>query len=139
MRLRKKKNVIMEMPTHEKSQLRAIKLININETDCSFEVGKIPTKTQIEAGYFFGQTEVDLYEKVPHPAPRRQYVITIKGKLQFTVTDGSTFIVEPGIILIAEDVNGPGHSWEILEGEEWERIYIPMGADSTDYFIADKG
>lgn len=123
----------------EKSYIRAVRLFNINETDCAFETGFIPTQNRIDAQYFFGQTKVDPYEKVPHPAPRRQYVVTIKGKLRFKVTDETTFIVEPGIILIAEDTAGPGHTWELIDGDQWERIYIPLDLSSDNHFLISDG
>ncbi len=117
--------------------LKAIRLININNDDCSFETGKIPAQQNINANYFFAKTDVSSLENIPHPAPRRQFVITIKGKLKFTVTNGDTFILEPGVVLIANDTKGAGHTWEVIEGDVWERIYIPLGNDADDYFIKD--
>ena len=117
--------------------LKAIRLINIEVDKCTFEMGKIPIRQHINANYFFAQTDVSTLEKIPHPAPRRQYVITLKGKLRFTVSNGETFMIEPGIILIANDTAGEGHTWEVTDGNEWERIYIPLEEDTDDYFIAD--
>jgi len=122
----------------EKTYIKAVRLFNIDETACAFETGRLTTQVKIEAGYFFFQTKVDTYEKVPHPAPRRQFVITLKGKLEFKVSDGSTFIVEPGVILIAEDTSGTGHTWKILDGDQWERIYIPIPIENENHFIADE-
>ncbi|MET1057799.1 MAG: hypothetical protein ABWY16_20970 [Pedobacter sp.] len=125
------------MEDNNNSALKAIRLYNTSETECAFETGTLPTQIKIDVSYFFGQTKVDAYEKVPHPAPRRQYVVTLKGKLRFKVSDGSTFIVEPGIILIAEDVTGPGHSWEIIDGDQWERLYIPLDTVNDSHFMRD--
>ena len=116
--------------------LKAIRLINIENNDCSFEIGKIPVLQNINASYFFAKNDIELQNSI-HPAPRKQYVITIKGKLKFSVTNGESFIIEPGIILIAADTLGDGHTWEIIDGNEWERIYIPVNDDGNDYFIAD--
>ena len=116
--------------------LKAIRLINIENNDCSFEIGKIPVLQNINASYFFAKNDIELQHSI-HPAPRKQYVITIKGKLKFSVTNGESFIIEPGIILIAADTLGDGHTWEIIDGNEWERIYIPVNDDGNDYFIAD--
>ncbi len=120
-----------------KNYLNAIRLINIEGDKCAFEIGKIPIRQHINANYFFAQTDVSSLERIPHPAPRRQYVITLKGKLRFTVSNGETFIIEPGIILIANDIAGEGHTWEVVDGNEWERIYIPLEEGSDDYFVAD--
>ena len=69
-----------------------------------------------------------------HPAPRYQFVITLKGKLKFKVTNGDNFIIEAGIVLIAKDFEWQGHTWEIMEGNEWHRIYIVPDEDGEDYF-----
>ena len=119
------------------SGIRAVRLFNLDENACGFELGSFPTKLNIKASYFFCQTKIDPYEKVPHGAPRSQYVVTLKGKLRFKVTDGSTFIIEPGVILIAEDVHGPGHTWELVDCDEWERLYIPFDMENMDHFIKD--
>jgi len=116
--------------------LKAIRLINVDGNRCDFEVGRIPARQHINANYFFAQTDVSLHN-TPHPAPRKQYVITTKGMLKFTVTSGKTFIIEPGIILIANDTQGEGHTWEIIDGNEWERIYIPLEDEINDHFLAD--
>jgi hypothetical protein len=117
--------------------MKAYKLLNIANGLCGFEEGTIPGMTHLPATYFFSQTHIDTYEKHPHPAPRYQFVITLKGKLKFTVSDGSQFIIQPGVILIAEDVSGKGHTWELIEGDEWHRIYIVPPPNAPDYFLAD--
>jgi hypothetical protein len=86
----------------------AIKLFNLPNGDCSFSEGKLTNNVKMEAGHFWFQNHTDHYETIPHPAPRVQYVITLKGKLRFTVTDGSNFILQPGVILIATDTLGKG-------------------------------
>lgn len=127
----------MNTSSSKQTSIKAIRLFNTNQTQCAFETGTLPTQLKIEASYFFVQTKVEI-ENIPHPAPRKQYVITLKGKLKFKVSSGETFILEPGIILIAEDIDGPGHSWEIVEGDQWERIYIPLNTDAENHFIADQ-
>lgn len=118
--------------------MKAFKLINTNENDCAFEEGSVPEMKPIDADYFFCATGVEPYQLAAHPAPRYQFVITLKGKLQFMVTDGSTFIIEPGVVLVAKDTLGEGHTWKILDGNEWHRIYIVPHKDAEDLFTADK-
>jgi quercetin dioxygenase-like cupin family protein len=107
----------------------------VNETDSSFEEGFVPEMTPITATNFFIQKKIEKYETAPHTAPRYQYVITLKGKLKFTVTNGDTFVIEPGILLIANDLHGKGHTWEILDGDVWERVYIVLPPGEDDHFV----
>jgi len=116
--------------------MKAFKLININDNDCSFLEGTIAESVNIDGNHFVIKTNFDPYQLTAHPAPRYQFVVTLKGKLKFKVSNGDSFIIEPGIILIAKDTKGTGHSWEILDGNEWERIYIVPDTDAADFFIA---
>ena len=116
--------------------LRAIRLLNTPDGGCTFETGRLPTKVHLPVAYCFVETHAT-NENHPHPAPRTQYVVTLRGRLRFTVSSGATFILEPGIILVAKDVSGPGHTWDLLEGEVWERLYLPFAPDADDQFISD--
>jgi hypothetical protein len=118
--------------------MKAFKLINVNGTQCSFQEGSVPINEHIDATHFFVQTQIDKYQLLAHPAPRYQFVVTLKGKLKFTVTNGDSFIIEPGIILVAKDLVGEGHSWQIIEGDEWHRIYIVPHKDAEDHFMPNK-
>ena len=65
-------------------------------------------------------------------------MITLSGKLKFTTSDDLSFIIEPGIVLLAEDIDGDGHTWEMIEGHEtWHRIYIPIVDEASSAFIKD--
>ena len=44
-----------------------------------------------------------------HTAPRRQYVVNLEGIAEFECADGSKVQLEPGDILVAEDLTGHGH------------------------------
>lgn len=116
--------------------MKAFKLININGNESSFVEGSVPEMRHIKATHFFNQSKIELYEVASHPAPRYQYVITLKGKLKFTVTNGDSFIIEPGILLIANDLKGKGHTWKLLEGDTWERVYVVLAPGAQDEFIA---
>jgi hypothetical protein len=117
--------------------IEAIRLINDNDGNSSFEKGRIPVLKPIKTTSFWISNKTEEWEKSEHTAPRKQYVVTLEGKIRFKVSDGSTFIIEPGIILLAEDVEGKGHSWEMEEGEKWVRIYIPVIDNNDDFFIPD--
>lgn len=44
-----------------------------------------------------------------HPAPRRQFVITLSGEAEVEASDGEVRRIGPGTIMLAEDVTGKGH------------------------------
>ena len=44
-----------------------------------------------------------------HNAPRRQYVITLVGRIEIELGDGTTRTFGPGDLLLAEDKTGRGH------------------------------
>ncbi|WP_284462850.1 hypothetical protein [Chryseobacterium sp.] len=115
----------------------AVRLINNPDGSCTFEKGKIPTLKHMNTTTFWMSNKTEEWEKNAHPAPRRQYVITIKGNIRFKVTDGSTFIIKPGVVLLAEDLKGTGHSWDMVKSKEWERLYVPISENSDDFFIPD--
>lgn len=115
----------------------AIRLINNPDGSCTFEKGKIPTLKHMNTTTFWMSNKTEEWEKNAHPAPRRQYVITIKGNIKFKVSDGSSFMIKPGTVLLAEDLKGKGHSWDMVKSKEWERLYIPIAEDADDLFIKD--
>jgi len=44
-----------------------------------------------------------------HPAPRRQYVVTLSGESEIELEGGRKIRLGPGHILLAEDTTGQGH------------------------------
>jgi hypothetical protein len=51
----------------------------------------------------------------PHPAPARQYMVSLQGAIQVTASDGDVRRVGPGEVLLVEDTTGNGHSTRALE------------------------
>ena len=49
-----------------------------------------------------------------HPAPRRQYVITLQGQVEIILGDGTTRRFGSGDVLLAEDLTGQGHITRIV-------------------------
>lgn len=115
----------------------AVRLKNNPDGSSAFEKGKLPALKSINTSSFWISKHTEEWEKDVHPAPRKQYVVTLRGNVRFKVSDGSTFLIEPGIILLAEDTEGIGHSWE-MEDQVWERVYIPMDENSADLFVSDE-
>lgn len=72
-----------------------------------------------------------------HTAPTRQFVITLRGTLDFQTKAGAHFTIRPGDILIAEDTAGSGHSWRLVDDEPWCRAYVILapGAEARLSFV----
>jgi len=49
-----------------------------------------------------------------HPAPRRQYVITLQGQVEIVLGDGTSRRFAAGDVLLAEDIAGEGHITRIV-------------------------
>ncbi|KQS85188.1 hypothetical protein ASG32_18145 [Methylobacterium sp. Leaf361] len=75
-----------------------------------------------------------------HAAPTRQFVITLRGTLDFQTRAGAHFTIRPGDILIAEDTAGSGHSWRLVDDEPWCRAYVILasGAEARLPFVPNK-
>lgn len=72
-----------------------------------------------------------------HTAPVRQFVITLSGTLDFVTREDKHFILHPGIILLAEDTAGGGHSWKLVDSEPWRRIYVVLAPGAEVSFTAE--
>jgi len=58
-----------------------------------------------------------------HPAPRRQWVITLSGSVEIGVGDGSSMTFGPGDVFLAEDVTGQGHT---AKPNNWVRAFVHL-------------
>jgi quercetin dioxygenase-like cupin family protein len=50
-----------------------------------------------------------------HNAPRRQYVFYLTASVELGLGDGSTHIMKPGDVLLAEDTTGRGHTSRVVK------------------------
>ncbi|MDA0263945.1 MAG: hypothetical protein O3A93_06015 [Chloroflexi bacterium] len=61
-----------------------------------------------------------------HNAPRRQYVVNLSGTAEFETADGSKVQMEPGDILVAEDLTGHGHIARSLGDTPRASLAVPL-------------
>jgi len=61
-----------------------------------------------------------------HPAPQRQYVITLSGRGEIELVGGKKIPLGPGHILLAEDVTGKGHISRGVGSEDRISLFIPL-------------
>ncbi len=75
-------------------------------------------------GVIFRETPIDGALDY-HPAPRRQFVITLAGVVEVECGDGSLRRFGPGEIMLADDTTGRGHTTREVEGPR-RSIFIPL-------------
>ncbi|MFQ5684245.1 MAG: hypothetical protein ACE5HC_13375 [Candidatus Binatia bacterium] len=61
-----------------------------------------------------------------HPAPRRQYVITLSGEGEIQVGDGTVRRFGPGDIVLADDTTGRGHITRVVGKQPRFYATIPL-------------
>lgn len=61
-----------------------------------------------------------------HPAPRRQYVITLSGQVEIEVGDGTVRRFGPGDVMLAEDLTGRGHITRVTGTQPRGYVAIPL-------------
>ncbi len=61
-----------------------------------------------------------------HPAPRKQYVMVLSGKLEVEAGDGERREFTPGTVLLVTDVDGRGHRTNALGTEDVFLVWVPI-------------
>jgi len=62
-----------------------------------------------------------------HPAPRRQYVVTLSGQWDIECGDGSVRRFKSGDVMLAEDLTGQGHISRVIGDEPHIFMTVPLG------------
>jgi quercetin dioxygenase-like cupin family protein len=61
-----------------------------------------------------------------HNPPRLQYVVNLSGIAEFEVADGTVKRLNPGDVLIAEDITGHGHIARSIGSEFRVSLAVPL-------------
>jgi len=61
-----------------------------------------------------------------HNAPRRQYIITLKGEVEMIIGDGTKRVFGPGEIVLAEDTTGRGHISRAVNNQPRTSIFVTL-------------
>ncbi|HWP60308.1 MAG TPA: hypothetical protein VNL14_20605 [Candidatus Acidoferrales bacterium] len=59
-----------------------------------------------------------------HPAPRRQYCVTLAGSVEIRTGDGASRTFQAGDVFLAEDLTGQGHV--AVPSENWTRLFVTL-------------
>jgi hypothetical protein len=61
-----------------------------------------------------------------HPAPRRQYVVTLSGAVEIETGDGTIRRFGPGDVMLADDTTGHGHITRVVGNQPRTYMMIPL-------------
>jgi quercetin dioxygenase-like cupin family protein len=61
-----------------------------------------------------------------HPAPRRQFVITLSGEVEIGLGDGTFHRFGAGHVNLAEDLTGQGHTTRVVGDQPRITATIPL-------------
>lgn len=61
-----------------------------------------------------------------HPAPRRQYVITVSGQGEIEISDGTKRRFGAGDIMLADDTTGRGHITRVVGDAPRAYVMVPV-------------
>lgn len=61
-----------------------------------------------------------------HPAPRRQYVVTLRGEAEIEISDGTKRRFGAGAIMLADDTSGRGHITRVVSSVPREYVMMPV-------------
>jgi quercetin dioxygenase-like cupin family protein len=75
------------------------------------------------------------WDSPPHPAPRRQWVVMLRGAVEASTSDGGTRIFGPGVAVLLEDTDplGAGHRTRVVGDTDWLAMVVvapESGAES---------
>ena len=133
-------SIVMKLNSGEiEKMMRAFKLYTGPDNASHVLEGTIDEKdrTDVVAIHFKETPAHSSYDW--HPAPEKQFVITLSGTLEFVTPDGEKFVVRPGDVLLAEDNAGAGHEWRLIDDQPWRRAYVVLKPGAKDSFVAKAG
>ena len=61
-----------------------------------------------------------------HPAPRRQYIINLDGRVELTASDGESRVIGAGEVILVEDTTGKGHLSKAIDDKLRHCIFVPI-------------
>lgn len=63
-----------------------------------------------------------------HPSPTRQFYVQLRGTFEFGAGDGERRRIDPGMVVLLDDVVPPGHLSRVVGKEESVGFLVPLGA-----------
>jgi hypothetical protein len=92
--------------------------INLNEIQFAPPAPPIFTSDLNTSSSYGFISVLPAWESEWHPAPKRQFIIYLKGVIEAQVSDGEIRQFGPGSITLVEDTNGIGHKSRTIGNEQ---------------------
>jgi hypothetical protein len=61
-----------------------------------------------------------------HPAPRRQFLVTLSGSWEIEASNGVKRVFKAGDVMLADDTSGEGHTSRVLGSEPHVFMTVPL-------------
>jgi hypothetical protein len=61
-----------------------------------------------------------------HPAPRRQFLVTLSGSWEIEASNGVKRVFKTGDVMLADDTTGEGHTSRVLGSEPHVFMTVPL-------------
>ena len=61
-----------------------------------------------------------------HPAPRRQFLVTLSGSWEIEASNGVNRVFKTGDVMLADDTTGEGHTSRVLGSEPHVFMTVPL-------------
>jgi hypothetical protein len=65
------------------------------------------------------------FDSAPHPAPREQWVVMVRGAIEVEVSDGARRRFAPGDLVFVADTTGRGHVTAAVGEPPFEALFVP--------------
>jgi len=114
--------------------MRVLRLYTGKDNESHFEEVDLPSemKGKVEASSI--ETATGIYFRLAppghvqdwHPAPRRQYIVTLSGEAEIEIGDGTVRRFGPGDIILADDTTGQGHITRVVGTEPRFYATVPL-------------
>ena len=85
----------------------------------------LSTDMRAATGAVFRSAPVGLFLE-RHPAPRRQYLVTLSGSWEIEASNGVKRVFKTGDVMLADDTTGEGHTSRVLGGEPHVFMTVPL-------------
>lgn len=71
------------------------------------------------------------WDSPAHPAPARQWVVMLRGRVEATTSDGDARVFAPGEAVLVEDLTGAGHRTRVVSEEPWLAIVTELAPERS--------